>query len=152
MELRRDKQIFKTDYSVCLDCGFRAVSADTQSCCGGTYSGHTRLSDHCTQLSRVAEYFDILRKIKVWPPFEKGTHATIRDLEKPILEIISEAKHHCHGKAGCKLQICLENLRLRIIGVVSLVAGIGFEPVRPVLLTSAHKVESRVDDWIARTI
>ncbi|RYN61618.1 hypothetical protein AA0117_g12977 [Alternaria alternata] len=100
LALRQDTKVYDTSQLLCIVCG-RSLPNGAKKC----HSCHnTDLQGRlCTHGTRVAEYFDILRKTELWLTVTSFTECSVSDVSSRVARARKGAKHICEANNFCPL-------------------------------------------------
>lgn len=109
---------------VCISCG--RIHPDTAKKCHPC-NNTDLLSRHCTSDYRVAEYFTILGRCKLWPSLEPFATQALSTIAFRFKCAQTDHRHQCRAKEDCPLRRELELLSDRVQRILKGMKGISIE-------------------------
>lgn len=106
---------------LCMGCGRRLPA--TAKKCHPCYNESLQ-QEHCTNQTRIAEYFAVLGRSELWPsvaPFQK---CTISELANRFARAKDDRQHQCDAGLDCPLQNELERLSEKVDRIIENIKGV----------------------------
>jgi hypothetical protein len=105
--LRVSSEVYATRQLLCTVCG-RSLPCEAKKChpCHNT----DLQGRFCTKETRVAEYFEILRKAELWPTVASFVECSVSDVSLRFTRARKDAKHVCEASYSCPLLMTLDLL------------------------------------------
>jgi ribosomal protein L40E len=126
LSLRTVQTCYTMQALVCLGCG-RTLPIEAKKCHPCNNSNLSR--KHCTSDHRVAEYFVVLRKLRVWPSPTSFQLRSAEDLASHISNAKRVLKHRCGAGFFCPLQIEFGALGRKMRANIDEVTGFSLYPL-----------------------
>ena len=109
--LREFHRCYEMMQLVCVSCG-RALPEGAKRC--HPCRNRSLLQKYCTEETRVAEYFAVLRKVELWPTKSPFADSSVADIANRFACAKVNLKHNCTAGKSCPLILVLESLVNRV--------------------------------------
>jgi hypothetical protein len=122
--LRHQERGYEMGGRLCMSCGRRLPATAKQ--CRPCYNS-TPQDEYCTNQTRIAEYFAVLRRSGLWPslgPFQK---CTISELANRFSRAKDDQQHQCSAGVDCPLRRALEGLSESVDQIVKDIRGVSLD-------------------------
>ncbi|KAE8371688.1 hypothetical protein BDV26DRAFT_286588 [Aspergillus bertholletiae] len=123
--LRNDQWGYIMDGKVCMNCG--RTLPDTAKRCRPCSSSDLRVK-YCTGDSRIADYFAVLRKSRLWPSMEYFHSCSATEITLRISQTKAALRHSCQA-VSCPLELELDELVRNVNGIIGKVKGLELYPL-----------------------
>ncbi|KND92009.1 hypothetical protein TOPH_03310 [Tolypocladium ophioglossoides CBS 100239] len=119
--LRGQRSAFTMSGLACMNCG--RIHPETAKKCHSCKNTDL-LNRHCTEDYRVAEYFTVLRRFRLWPSVIPFTICALSEIVFRLQCAQSDHKHQCSAREACPLRRELELLFVQAQRVLGNMKGI----------------------------
>jgi hypothetical protein len=111
LSLRSSSRCYETSLLFCTDCG-RTLPGQAKKChpCRNTELPQ----NYCTNETRIADYFVVLRKVELWPTTKPFRVCSVSDAASRFTHAKAELKHSCTASTSCPLLVNLDSLSNRV--------------------------------------
>jgi ribosomal protein L40E len=119
--LRQNQRCYSMQKLWCIECG-RTLPTGAKKChpCRNTALEQR----YCTLESRVAEYFETLRRCELWPSRSPLCNCSISDIAFRFACVKRDLKHHCVMASRCPLHVAVHELSVKVDQHVKGVRGL----------------------------
>jgi hypothetical protein len=125
--LRKTKRCYVMQNLSCVDCG-RVLPMEAKKC--HPCHNETLEQKYCTMETRVAEYFDILRKCELWPSIRPFQCCSVSDIAFRFACAKRDLKHDCAMASQCPLRLAVDDLNNAVHRIEGKVHGLCLQCVR----------------------
>jgi hypothetical protein len=119
--LREYRMCYKTARRICVLCG-RTLPGEAKKC--HLCRNSDLIPRYCTSESRVADFFEVLRKVELWPTAVLFKRYSISDITSRFTCAKAELKHSCAAGNSCPLLTNFESLLGRVSRVQKHIVGL----------------------------
>ncbi|KAJ6192209.1 hypothetical protein J3E72DRAFT_204462, partial [Bipolaris maydis] len=125
--IRDDSRCYNTWKLLCTECG-RNLPGEAKRChpCQNTQL----LAVYCTGQTRVAQYFDVLRAVELWPTVGYFAASSVSQISLRFTSARESVKHACEGGSYCPLLRTLSLISERAKEAQDWVNGLCLQCVR----------------------
>lgn len=107
LSLRLSSRCYELSQRMCMLCG-RTLPEVAKKC--HPCSNSDLLPKYCTNETRIAEYFAVLRKAELWPTVQPFANSSVKNIVSRIARAKSDLKHNCTAGDYCSLITHLDTL------------------------------------------
>lgn len=129
--LRVDKSLFSRSWFICGTCGAGGDSDQNNrnvthaaGCTQAKFPNYRLGMQYCTAETRIAEYFETIRRLGLWPTARPFRSQPIADIISRIDRISEDENHRCRVERGCPLLQNLERLLLAVRKIDESIKGL----------------------------
>jgi ribosomal protein L40E len=125
--LRETKRWYKMQTKICDHC-MRVLPVEAKQC--RPCRNEDLAQKYCTMETRIADYFEILRKCDLWPLTGPFQSCSVSAIISRVADIKRNLKHDCALASQCPLHLVVDVLNNAVQGIKEEVIGLCLQCAR----------------------